>query len=108
MLLDNKVAVITGIGPGLGRELAVQFAREGAAVAIGARTEAYLEEVRQEIDAAGGRVVAVPTDLADREDCERIVAAAAASTPWYRTRSRSRRSRSSKMPTSTRGNRRWT
>ena len=60
MLLENKVAVITGIGPGLGRELAVQFAREGAAVAIGARTESYLEEVRKEVEDNGGRVVAVP------------------------------------------------
>jgi NAD(P)-dependent dehydrogenase (short-subunit alcohol dehydrogenase family) len=77
VLLENKVAVITGIGPGLGRELAVQFAREGAAVAIGARTESYLEEVRKEIDANGGRVVAVPTDIADREQCDRIIAAAA-------------------------------
>jgi NAD(P)-dependent dehydrogenase (short-subunit alcohol dehydrogenase family) len=76
VLLENKVAVITGIGPGLGRELAVQFAREGAAVVIGARTESYLEEVRKEIDADGGRVVAVPTDIAEREHCDRIVAAA--------------------------------
>jgi NAD(P)-dependent dehydrogenase (short-subunit alcohol dehydrogenase family) len=76
VLLENKVAVISGIGPGLGRELAVQFAREGAAVVIGARTESYLEEVRKEIDAGGGRVVAVPTDIADREHCDRIVAAA--------------------------------
>jgi NAD(P)-dependent dehydrogenase (short-subunit alcohol dehydrogenase family) len=76
VLLENKVAVITGIGPGLGRELAVQFAREGAAVVIGARTESYLEEVRKEIDADGGRVVAVPTDIADRAHCEQIVAAA--------------------------------
>src|SRR5436190_16716318 len=76
LLLENKVAVITGIGPGLGRELAVQFAREGAAVAIGARTESYLEEVRKEIDADGGRVVAVATDIADRTHCDRIIAAA--------------------------------
>src|SRR5262249_30200010 len=76
LLLENKVAVITGIGPGLGRELAVQFAREGAAVAIGARTESYLEEVRKEVDADGGRVVAVPTDIADREQCDRIIAEA--------------------------------
>jgi NAD(P)-dependent dehydrogenase (short-subunit alcohol dehydrogenase family) len=76
VLLENKVAVITGIGPGLGRELAVQFAREGAAVVIGARTESYLEDVRAEVEAAGGRVVAVPTDIADREHCDRIIAAA--------------------------------
>src|SRR5262249_49079430 len=54
----------------------LQFAREGAAVAIGARTESYLEEVRKEVDADGGRVVAVPTDIADREQCDRIIAAA--------------------------------
>jgi len=76
VLLENKVAVITGIGPGLGRELAVQFAREGAAVVIGARTESYLEEVRKEIDDDGYRVLAVPTDIANREHCERIIAAA--------------------------------
>ena len=76
MLLQDKVAVVTGIGPGLGRELAVQFAREGAAVAIGARTESYLDEVRAEIEADGGRVVAVPTDIADRAHCDRIIAAA--------------------------------
>jgi NAD(P)-dependent dehydrogenase (short-subunit alcohol dehydrogenase family) len=54
----------------------VQFAREGAAVAIGARTESYLEEVRKEVEDNGGRVVAVPTDIAEREHCERIIEAA--------------------------------
>jgi NAD(P)-dependent dehydrogenase (short-subunit alcohol dehydrogenase family) len=73
VLLDNKVAIVTGIGPGLGREIAVQFAREGAAVVLGARTEPYLEEVRAEIEDAGGRAFAVKTDIADRADCDRIV-----------------------------------
>jgi NAD(P)-dependent dehydrogenase (short-subunit alcohol dehydrogenase family) len=73
VLLENKVAVVTGIGPGLGREIAVQLAREGAAVAIGARSEPYLEEVRDEIEATVGRAVAVRTDLAERADCDRIV-----------------------------------
>lgn len=76
MLLENKVAVITGVGPGLGRELAVQFAREGAAVVIGARTGTYLDAVRAEIEADGGRVVAEPTDITDRAQCDRIVATA--------------------------------
>lgn len=76
MQLDGKVIVITGLGPGLGREIAVLFAREGAALALGCRTEAYLEEVRAEIADAGGRVIAVPTDITDPDQCRRIVAAA--------------------------------
>jgi len=73
MLLQDKVVVITGIGPGLGREVAVLFAREGASLVIGARTEAYVEEVRAEIADAGGQVVGVPTDITDRSQCNRIV-----------------------------------
>lgn len=76
MLLENKVAVVTGIGPGLGREIAVQLAQEGAAVVVGARTESYLDEVRTEIEGAGGRAAAVRTDLAVRGECERIVQSA--------------------------------
>jgi NAD(P)-dependent dehydrogenase (short-subunit alcohol dehydrogenase family) len=73
MLLAEKVVVLTGIGPGLGREIALLFAREGASLVIGARTEGRLEEVRAEIDGAGGKVVAVPTDITDRTHCDRIV-----------------------------------
>jgi len=76
MLLDGKVCVITGLGPGLGRELAVLFAQEGATVVIGSRTEAYVAEVAAEIEAAGGRVLGVPTDITDRSQCERILQAA--------------------------------
>jgi hypothetical protein len=49
VLLQNKVAVITGIGPGMGRETALLFARNGASLAIGARTEAMLESVAREV-----------------------------------------------------------
>ena len=45
MLLSDKVAIISGIGPGLGQELAHAAAREGAKVVLAARTESYLEEV---------------------------------------------------------------
>lgn len=77
MLLKDKVCVITGLGPGLGREMSVLFAQEGASVVIGSRTESYVAEVAAEIDAAGGQVVGVPTDITDRSQCERILQTAA-------------------------------
>ena len=78
MLLAGKVAIVSGIGPGLGRELAVAFARVGAAVVLGARTESFLKEVAGEIEASGGRAVPVPTDITDADQCGRIVQAAVA------------------------------
>lgn len=76
MLLKDKVAVVTGIGPGMGRAIAIGLAREGAKLAIGARTESYVNEVAQEIEKSGGDVIALTTDLTSRESCEGIVNAA--------------------------------
>jgi NAD(P)-dependent dehydrogenase (short-subunit alcohol dehydrogenase family) len=73
MLLKDKVGIVSGVGPGLGREIALAFAREGAAVVLGARTESYLETVRAEIDGLGGHAAAVVTDITDRAQCERLV-----------------------------------
>ena len=74
MLLKDKVAIISGVGPGLGQEIAVAFAREGAAVALAARTESFLKEVAGRIEDAGGRAVVVPTDVTDVSQCENLVA----------------------------------
>ena len=73
MLLKNRVAVITGVGPGMGRETALLFARNGAKLAIGARTETYLKKVVDEISAEGYDIVAQRTDLVDRASCEALV-----------------------------------
>lgn len=73
MLLDGKVCVVSGVGPGLGKEMALAFAREGADVALGARTESYLQEVKTEIEGLGRRVVYSPTDIGDPSQCERLV-----------------------------------
>ncbi|MAE95923.1 MAG: short-chain dehydrogenase [Deltaproteobacteria bacterium] len=73
MLLRDKTAIVTGIGPGMGRAIALAFAREGARLAIGARNEERLAAVAAEIEAAGGEVIAVPTDISDRPQCQRLV-----------------------------------
>lgn len=75
-LVDGKVAVVTGVGPGLGRATALALAREGAAVALVARSADRLEEVAAEIRALGGRAVAVPASVTKPEDCERVAATA--------------------------------
>jgi NAD(P)-dependent dehydrogenase (short-subunit alcohol dehydrogenase family) len=71
MLLDGKAALVSGVGPGLGRATALALAREGAAVALAARSEDRLRAVAGEIDAAGGRAVPVVTDVRDDEQCRR-------------------------------------
>jgi NAD(P)-dependent dehydrogenase (short-subunit alcohol dehydrogenase family) len=73
MLLEGKVAVVSGVGPGLGREIALALAREGAAVVLGARTESNLEAVAAEIETDGGRARFAQTDITDAEQCRRLV-----------------------------------
>ncbi len=75
MLLKDKRCIVSGIGPGLGKEIALAFAREGADVALGARTESYLEEVHAEIEALGRRAVHVRTDITDQAQCDALVQA---------------------------------
>ena len=74
MLLKDKVAVVSGVGPGLGKEIALALVREGASVVMGARTESYLRELADEIDVAGGQVAFAPTDITDVEQCRRLAA----------------------------------
>jgi len=76
MLLQDKVIVVAGVGPGLGRAIALAGAREGADVVLAARTAARLDDVAKEIAELGRRGLAVPTDLADAAAADRLVAAA--------------------------------
>lgn len=76
MLLENKVALITGSGRGIGQATAKLFAKEGAHVFLTARTEAQLAGVEKEITSEGGRAVHLAADLVHALDCECVVAAA--------------------------------
>jgi 3-hydroxybutyrate dehydrogenase len=76
MLLEGKVAIVTGGGRGIGRAIARRFAKEGATVMVAARTEIELRAVVSEIAASGGKAAYVTADLAQESDCARIVAAA--------------------------------
>ncbi|HEY5245664.1 MAG TPA: SDR family oxidoreductase [Acidimicrobiales bacterium] len=77
-LLDGKVCVVSGVGPGLGRRAAVALATHGAAVVLAARRQSTLDDVAAEIDALGGRVCSMPTDITEPDQCERLIAFAAA------------------------------
>jgi NAD(P)-dependent dehydrogenase (short-subunit alcohol dehydrogenase family) len=72
VLLKDRVAIVSGIGPGLGRELALALAREGADLALGARTEDRLREVAGDVEALGRKVMWQATDIQDEEQCRAL------------------------------------
>ena len=73
--LVDKVALVTGAGPGIGRATALLLAEDGADVALAARRAAPLEALAREIaERTGRRVLAIPTDVKDLEACTELVA----------------------------------
>ena len=75
-LLRDTVVVVSGVGRGLGRSIALQSARAGADVVLAARTASRLDEVAKEVTALGRRSVTVPTDITDGESAQRLARAA--------------------------------
>ena len=72
-LLKDKVALITGASQGLGRALALAFAREGARVVVNARSNDSVRPVAGEVEDVGGEVLAVAADVSKGADVERLV-----------------------------------
>jgi NAD(P)-dependent dehydrogenase (short-subunit alcohol dehydrogenase family) len=73
MLLNDRVIVVSGVGPGLGRGLALQCAKAGADLVLAARTQSRLDEVAKEVTQLGRRALTVQTDITDEESCRRLV-----------------------------------
>src|SRR2546421_8919425 len=71
--LDGRVAAITGAAAGIGEASALALASEGAAVALGARREDRIEALRERIEAAGGRALALGVDVTDEQDAHAFV-----------------------------------
>jgi NAD(P)-dependent dehydrogenase (short-subunit alcohol dehydrogenase family) len=73
MKLADRIAVVTGAAKGMGRDICLTLAREGANLAIAAREPAPLAALGGEITALGRKVVVVPTDVTDEAAVERLV-----------------------------------
>src|ERR1700704_678534 len=71
--LQDKVAVITGAGAGIGKASALRFAAEGARVLVTSRSEATAAQTARAITEAGGRALSLAVDVADADQIERMI-----------------------------------
>ena len=77
MRLNDRVAIITGAGRGIGRAIALAYAREGAKLSLAARSISELEETAAQCRKLGTEVLITPTDVTDTSQVERLVDATA-------------------------------
>ena len=76
MFTEGQVAIVTGIGPGMGRSIALGFARHGVDVVLAARRQERLDAVADEVRALGREPLVVPTDITDAGACRALIDAA--------------------------------
>lgn len=76
MKLENRTAIITGAGRGIGRSTAIAFAKEGADIVLAARTESEINSVASEIEKLGRRALPIKTDVQMKSDVETLVSKA--------------------------------
>lgn len=72
--LEGKIAIVTGAGQGVGRGIALAFAKEGARLALPARTLSKVEDVKKEIETLGSEAIAISCDVSKKEDVIKAVA----------------------------------
>lgn len=77
-MLQGKVVIVTGIGPGLGRTIATEAARMGADMVLVSRSGGIMDEVVHEIETLGRRALAVRADVTSDADCAAVVEQAVA------------------------------
>lgn len=75
-VFKDNVVVITGASAGIGLEVARRLAKDGAHLVLGARSADLLDQAAKEFRASGARVITVPTDVSDRDQCEALINAA--------------------------------
>ena len=73
MIFKNKTFIITGASAGIGQELAIALAKQGAHLVLAARNQATLEETADSCNQSGGKAIAVPTDVTDPEACRHLI-----------------------------------
>jgi NAD(P)-dependent dehydrogenase (short-subunit alcohol dehydrogenase family) len=77
-LLEGRSCLVSGVGAGTGRAVALAFAREGADLVLACRTESVAQEVAKEVEGSGARAVPVVADITRGEDRAKLVSAAVA------------------------------
>lgn len=71
--LENTVAIVTGAGRGIGRGIAVEFAKEGAHVVVASRSQGSIDGALEEISAIGGKATGMVCDVGVQQDIDRVV-----------------------------------